>query len=82
MIKKDRQNYYFFIVNKNGGLQCFVQFKEVYREGVDENGNDLSKMSTNLALSASSTFYAIDNMTKTVIPVIEFLIEILIVMHY
>ena len=31
-MKKDRQNLYFIVINKTGGLQFFTQLKEVYRE--------------------------------------------------
>ncbi|KAM3140337.1 hypothetical protein pb186bvf_007497 [Paramecium bursaria] len=60
-MKKDRQNLYFIVINKTGGLQFFTQLKEVYRE-------DQEKMSSNQALSASSVFYAIDHLTQTIIP--------------
>lgn len=68
MQKKERQNLYFIVINKNGGLQFFTQFKEVYREERDEKGNDQTKISSNSTLSASSIFYTIDNLTKTIIP--------------
>ncbi|CAD8049166.1 unnamed protein product [Paramecium primaurelia] len=60
-MKKDRQNYYFVVVNKTGGLQFFSQLKEQYRE-------DQDKITTNQVLQASSIFYAIDHLTQTIIP--------------
>lgn len=61
-MKKERQNYFFVVVNKTGGLQFYAQLREQYRE-------DQEKMTINQALSASSIFYAIDHLTQTIIPV-------------